>query len=73
MKNLFLFYFLPEKWWSCDCFFFSASEAPKNFGPQKRFKFGFLTLKYCISANSFRGNYSFLNLALCTVTFDHST
>ena len=23
-----------------------------------------------ISANSFRGNYSFLNLALCTVTFD---
>ena len=28
---------------------------------------------YRISANSFRGNYSFLNLALCTVTFDHST
>ena len=27
----------------------------------------------CISANSFRGNYSFLNLTLCTVTFDHST
>ena len=25
---------------------------------------------YRISANSFRGNYSFLNLALCTVTFD---
>ena len=28
---------------------------------------------YHISANSFRGNYSFLNLTLCTVTFDHST
>ena len=28
---------------------------------------------YRISANSFRGNYSFLNLCLCTVTFDHST
>ena len=28
---------------------------------------------YRISANSFRGNYSFLNLTLCTVTFDHST
>ena len=26
-----------------------------------------------ISANSFRGNYSFLNLALCTVTFSYST
>ena len=25
-------------------------------------------LAYRISANSFRGNYSFLNLALCTVT-----
>ena len=25
--------------------------------------------KYRISANSFRGNYSFLNLTLCTVTF----
>ena len=30
-------------------------------------------LNYCISANSFRGNYSFFNLTLCTVTFDHST
>ena len=29
--------------------------------------------RYRISANSFRGNYSFLSLALCTVTFDHST
>ena len=28
---------------------------------------------YRISANSFRGNYSFLNFTLCTVTFDHST
>ena len=28
---------------------------------------------YRISANSFRGNYSFLNLALCSVTFGHST
>ena len=26
-------------------------------------------LYYRISANSFRGNYSFLNLTLCTVTF----
>ena len=29
--------------------------------------------KYRISSYSFRGNYSFLNFALCTVTFDHST
>ena len=29
-----------------------------------------LFFKYRISANSFRGNYSFLNLALCTVTLD---
>ena len=29
--------------------------------------------RYRISANSFRGNYSFLNLTLCTVTFGHST
>ena len=28
---------------------------------------------YPISANSFRKNYSFLNLALCTVTFRDST
>ena len=28
---------------------------------------------YRISSYSFRGNYSFLNLTLCTVTFDHST
>ena len=28
---------------------------------------------YHISANSFRGNYSFLNLTLCTVTFGDST
>ena len=27
---------------------------------------------YCISANCFRGNYSFLNLTLCTVTFGYS-
>ena len=30
-------------------------------------------LEYRIFANSFRGNYSFLNLTLCTVTFVHST
>ena len=30
-------------------------------------------LSYRISTNSFRGNYSFLELTLCTVTFDHST
>ena len=29
--------------------------------------------EYRISANSFRGNYSFLNLTLCSVTFGHST
>ena len=29
-----------------------------------------LAFQYRISANSFRGNYSFLNLALFTVTFD---
>ena len=46
IKNSSLFYFLPKKWWSCDCFFFPASEAPKNFwGPQKRFKFWILDLK----------------------------
>ena len=28
---------------------------------------------YCISSYSFRGNYSFLNLTLCTVTFGNST
>ena len=28
---------------------------------------------YRISSNSFRGNYSFLNLSLCTVTFGSST
>ena len=33
----------------------------------------YVNTKYRISANSFGGNYSFLNLALCTVTFDHST
>ena len=32
-----------------------------------------LLLIYRISANSFRGNYSFLNLTLCTVTFGCST
>ena len=32
-----------------------------------------INIGYRISANSFRGNYSFLNLTLCTVTFDHST
>ena len=36
-------------------------------------KFWLRKLKYRISANSFRGNYSFLNLALCTVTFGDST
>ena len=30
-------------------------------------------LAYRISSYSFRGNYSFLTFALCTVTFDHST
>ena len=36
-------------------------------------KYLFKKYIYRISANSFRGNYSFLNLTLCTVTFDHST
>ena len=31
------------------------------------------TCTYRISANSFRGNYSFLNLTLCTVIFGYST
>ena len=49
IKNSSLFYFLPKKWWSCGCFFFPASEAPKNFwGPQKRFKFWILDLKVCL-------------------------
>ena len=30
-------------------------------------------LTYRISANSFRGNYSFFTLILCSVTFGHST
>ena len=30
-------------------------------------------LDYRISSYSFRGNYSFLNLTLCTVIFVHST
>ena len=30
-------------------------------------------LNYRIYANSFHGNYAFLNLALCTVTFGDST
>ena len=30
----------------------------------------FMTFRYRISANSFHGNYSFLNLTLCTVTFE---
>ena len=30
-------------------------------------------LNYRNSANSFRGNYSFLNLALSTLTFGHNT
>ena len=29
--------------------------------------------RYRISANSFRGNYTFLKLTLCTVTFGDST
>ena len=33
----------------------------------------FFDSNYCISSYSFRGNYSFLTLALCTVTFDLST
>ena len=36
---------------------------------QNRTSFKYVSL-YRISANSFRGNYSFLNLALFTVTFD---
>ena len=34
---------------------------------------GLKKFKYRISANSFRGNYSFLSLTLCTVTFGNST
>ena len=32
----------------------------------------FVRFLYHISSDSFRGNYSFLNLALCTVNFGHS-
>ena len=49
IKNSPLIYFLFKKWWSCDCFFFHASEAPKNFwGPQKRIIFWILDLKICL-------------------------
>ena len=48
IKNSSLFYFLPKKWWSCDCFFF-PTEAPKNFWDrQKRFKIWILDLKVCL-------------------------
>ena len=36
-------------------------------------KGGTYVINYRISSYSFRGNYSFLNLTLCTVTFNHST
>ena len=29
-ENYFLLYSLPKKWWSCDYFYFSASEALQN-------------------------------------------
>jgi hypothetical protein len=49
IKNSSLFYFLPKKWWSCDCFSFPASEAPNNFwGPQKRLTFWILDPKVCL-------------------------
>ena len=41
-------------------------------GYKNRWSFGQKSLNR-ISANSFRGNYSFLNLALCTVTFGYTT
>jgi len=44
-----------------------------NFSPfwyEKQSKIKIRYYDYRISANSFRGNYSFLNLALFTVTFD---
>jgi hypothetical protein len=47
--------------------FFSKSENLRNAVTVCTF------LQLPISANSFRGNYSFLNLTLCTVTFDYST
>ena len=40
--------------------------------PQSNFSLKYIYI-YRISANSFRGNYSFLNLTLCTVTFGYST
>ena len=39
----------------------------------KRDALELMTLGYRISASSFRGNYSFLNLTLCTVPFSNST
>jgi hypothetical protein len=42
-------------------------------GKKYQFRLSNYLLAYCISADSFCGNYSFLNLTLCTVTFVHST
>ena len=42
---------------------------PKPFNPADA---GKIRNEYRISANSFRGNYSLLNLALCTVTLHKS-
>ena len=53
----------------------------ENFGKKVYWEFSYLLksvsgngkIRYHISSYSFRGNYSFLNLTRCTVTFDHST
>ena len=53
-----------------------AGAGDRNTDPWGYFHFSLLQAQlhtYRISAYSFRGNYSFLTLALCTVTFDHST
>ena len=54
-----------------------SNPSPSNTSSQNQLPLitdSFVTLQlvstYRISANSFRGNYSFLNLALFTVTFD---
>ena len=51
---------------SLEQFFLTVGQ--NNFGK----KIPYLS-EYCISANSFRGSYWFLNLALCTVTLSAET
>ena len=61
-------------WFGLFCFWFGLVLMSENYRYSSfGIKFGRLFPTYRISANSFRGNYSFLNLTLCTVTFGYST